>query len=63
MKRMKWLRLQRGWSQAELGELAGVDPSAISLLESGDRRPMLATATALADALGCSERELLEEVE
>ncbi len=45
------LRLLAGLSQAELAELVGVTPAAISRWEAGDRRPTGDRAIAYATAL------------
>ncbi|HEY7883340.1 MAG TPA: helix-turn-helix domain-containing protein [Cellvibrionaceae bacterium] len=44
---VKKLRLQRGWSQEQLAELAGVTPRTIQRIERG-QNPSLETARALA---------------
>ncbi|WP_441247004.1 ATP-binding protein [Kitasatospora sp. McL0602] len=45
-------RLRAGWTQEELAERSGVSPHAISVLETGRRRPRLSSVTWLATALG-----------
>lgn len=45
---LRWLR---GWSQADLSQRAGVDPSYITRLEDGQRQPSAQTVAALARAL------------
>lgn len=49
---VKRLRDRRGWSQAQLAERAGLDPSSISMIETGRRNPRTGTARKLAEALG-----------
>ncbi|MBA1447059.1 MAG: helix-turn-helix transcriptional regulator, partial [Gammaproteobacteria bacterium] len=48
------LRKQAGLSQSELARMAEVTPSAICMIEAGDREPKLSTALAIADALHVS---------
>ncbi|WP_051967494.1 ATP-binding protein [Kitasatospora mediocidica] len=45
-------RLSAGWTQEELAERSGVSTHAISVLESGRRRPRLSSVARLATALG-----------
>lgn len=63
MTKMELLRRLKGWTQADLAEKAGLNRATIGSIEAGEQVPRLDTATALAVALGCQERELLEEVE
>ena len=51
-------RLKKDFSQAELAELVGVQQSAISHFELGDRMPGVATASAIADKLDLTLDEL-----
>lgn len=44
-------RLKAGWTQEELAERSGVSNHAISMLESGRRRPRLSTVSRLAEAM------------
>ncbi|MBF9069918.1 helix-turn-helix domain-containing protein [Streptacidiphilus fuscans] len=44
-------RLKVGWTQEHLAERSGVSNHAISMLESGRRRPRLSTVSRLADAM------------
>ena len=46
------MRKDRGWTQAELGERAGLHRSAVTLLESGRREPSLSIIVKIAAALG-----------
>jgi len=50
-KTIKRLRTETGLSQRELAEAAGLTPSFLSLIESGEREPSLATIRSLAKAL------------
>ena len=58
--RIRALRLERGLSQNEVAERAGMATSTLSRLESGDRRLALDHLTPLAGALGVSVGDLLE---
>lgn len=52
------LRFDRGWSQKQLGDLAGVSESLISRVESGDRGLSKDAARAVATAFGITPSEL-----
>jgi len=45
------LRLQRGWTQAQLAEALGTTQSVVARLESGRHRPSLATLEKIAQVL------------
>ncbi|MCX7700327.1 MAG: helix-turn-helix domain-containing protein [Gemmataceae bacterium] len=51
-------RQQRGWSQAELAELAGISRTAVSAIEMGRLVPSVAAALRLAAAFGCTVEDL-----
>ena len=53
------VREQRGLKQAELAERAGLNPSAISQFETGQREPSSENLCKLADALGVTVDYLL----
>ncbi len=53
-KLLEAYRSTKGWTKAQLAERAGLDPSAISRLESGQRLPERQTVALLADALELS---------
>ena len=60
------LRIIRGWSQAQLAEMAHMSVSQLQRLEYGERKTdnlTLKTALALANALGVDVEELLESKE
>src|SRR3954452_25075835 len=57
--RLKALRVERGLSQEEVAERAGMAASTLSRLESGARRLALDHLTPLAQALGVEVGELL----
>lgn len=58
--KLKALREQAGLTQAALAARAGLTQQAVALLEAGARRPGLATAQALAQALGVTLAEFEE---
>lgn len=51
-------RIQRGWSQAELAERAGISRTAVSAIEVRRLVPSVATGLALARVLQCTVEEL-----
>lgn len=61
-ERLRRLREQRGYTQAELAEAAGVTPRTVQYYESGKRYPSsLAIAVKLAELLGTTSEHLLGE--
>lgn len=58
-KRIKLKRKDAGWSQTELAKLAGITPSALSQIESGERFPSTMVVHKLAKALSTSVDYLL----
>ncbi len=54
-------RRRRNLTLGELGERIGRPPSYLSQLENGHREPRLSTVSQLADALGCTTADLLDE--
>src|SRR3954462_12593833 len=61
MERLKRLRAEKGLSQARLAARAELDPSTVNQIERGAREASPATLRKLADALGVSLADLLEE--
>jgi transcriptional regulator with XRE-family HTH domain len=59
-QRIRELRRERGLTQEELCERAGISVDAISRIESGNRTPSLVTIERIADALGVSPAALFE---
>jgi transcriptional regulator with XRE-family HTH domain len=49
---LRQYRHSAGWTQEELAERSGISTHAISVLESGRRRPRLSSVARLATALG-----------
>lgn len=62
-ERVRELRLQRGWSQEELGYAADLHRNAISLIERGDRSSTLETIEKLCQALRLQPSALMPEIE
>ena len=60
-KRVGQLRLERGLSQEDLGELAGLDRTYVSSAENGRRNVTITTIYKLAAALGVEPAELLTD--
>lgn len=58
---IKVIRRQKGMTQADLAEMLGVTPAAISRYESGERIPDIVTAAKIANALGCKVDDLIKE--
>ena len=52
-----------GWSQEQLGLESGVQRNFISLIETGQNQPTIATLFKLAKALGVAPSVLMAEVE
>jgi len=60
-QRMAGLRRQRGLTQSDLGELLGVDQTAVASYEIGRRRVPLSMLPILTTTLGVSVTELIEQ--
>lgn len=63
MKNLKWLREQRELSQVKLAARADLNPATVNQIERGMRDASPGTLRKLADALGVSLYELMEEEE
>jgi transcriptional regulator with XRE-family HTH domain len=61
-QRIRQLRLERGLTQEELCERAGISVDAISRIEGGTRIPTLTTLEHIAQALGVAPVAFLEGV-
>jgi transcriptional regulator with XRE-family HTH domain len=59
-KRIKEKREEAGWTQTGLAKIAGITPSALSQIESGDRFPSTLVLHKLAKALSTSIDYLLD---
>jgi transcriptional regulator with XRE-family HTH domain len=51
-QRLRHLREERGWTQGQLGERAGMMYQMVARLERGEREPVWGTVLKLAAALG-----------
>lgn len=58
-RRLKSLRMDKGWEQADLARESGVSLAAIASCESCRTGMRLDTAVKLADALGCTLEQLV----
>jgi putative transcriptional regulator len=61
--RLRVLRAERGWSQAELGGRVGVSRQAVNAIETGKHDPSLPLAFRLARLFGMSIEEIFEDGE
>lgn len=57
MLRMTVLRMERGWSKAELGRRARVHPATVGKIENRRHVPYDAELTRIAEALGVKAAE------
>lgn len=58
--RLKVLRAERNWSQADLAERAGVSRQAINAVETGKFDPSLPLAFTLAEVFGLKIEEIFD---
>ena len=61
-KRLRALREERGWSQEEFADRAGLHRTYVSAVERGVRNPTLSVLERLAKALGIKLSELLATI-
>jgi putative transcriptional regulator len=61
--RLRVLRAERGWSQAELGARSGVSRQAVNAIETGRHDPSLPLAFRLARLFGASIEEIFDDGE
>jgi putative transcriptional regulator len=59
--RLRVLRAEYGWSQAELGGRIGVSRQAVNAIETGKHDPSLPLAFRLARLFGTSIEEIFED--
>lgn len=59
--RLRVLRAERGWSQAELGGRLGVSRQAVNAIETGKHDPSLPLAFRLARLFGQSIEEIFND--
>lgn len=60
---LRRVRTERGMTQEQLAHVSGLHRTEISLLERGQRKPLLETIVALCRGLGMTPAELLHDVE
>lgn len=60
---MKRLRQERGWSQEELADAAGLDRTYVSGIERLKRNPTIPVVDRIAKAFGCRLGDLLDKEE
>lgn len=58
--KIRMLRAERRWSQAELAERVGVSRNSINSIENGHFDPSLPLAFAIADAFECAIEDVFE---
>ena len=61
--RLKVLRAERDWSQAELGARVGVSRQAVNAIETGKYDPSLPLAFRMARTFGMSIEDIFEDGE
>jgi len=61
--RLRVLRAERGWSQAELGGRLGVSRQAVNAIETGKHDPSLPLAFRLARLFGMNIEEIFDDGE
>lgn len=59
-ERLRALRAERGWTQAELGQRLGVSRQAVNALESGKHDPSLDLAYRIAALFDLAVEEVFE---
>ena len=60
--RLRQLRKQRGWTQAEMADLFGLDRSYLAEIEEGKRNVCLLNLTVIADGFGLTLSRLFSGV-
>lgn len=58
-RRVRELREDEGWTQAELAELASVSQVTISHIETMDKKPRPSTVRKVAEVFGLTPKELM----
>ncbi len=61
-KRLRALREERGWSQEEFADRAGLHRTYVSAVERGVRNPTLSVLERLAKAFGITMAELVQTI-
>lgn len=60
---LKAIRLERGYTQAEVAEMAGIAQPTYSNIENGKKNPSINTLKRLARVLGCSIENIIVQDE
>ena len=58
--RIRYLRLSGGWTQEELGEMAGLSAKYVGEVERGEKNPTYLVMIQIADAIGVKIKELFQ---
>jgi putative transcriptional regulator len=58
--RLRVLRAERGWSQADLGERIGVSRQAVNAIETGKHDPSLLLAFRIAQVFGARLEDIFD---
>ncbi len=61
-KRIRTLRMEKGWSQDEFDDITGLHRAYIGAVERGEKNVTLKTLKIIADALGVRIRDLVSDV-
>lgn len=59
--KVKYLRIKRGYTQAELAELTNITQPALQAYEAGKAKPLKNTAIQLAKVLGVDVNDLMND--
>ena len=60
-KKVRKYRLNQGFSQEKLAEIAGLHPTYIGSVERGERNIALENIIVISRALGCSSKDLMPD--
>lgn len=63
LKKLKAIRMQKGFSQSGLAEKMGISQNTISQWENGERAPSVSMLKKLTVILECSADTLLEDID
>lgn len=63
MTAIRYFRIKKGLSQAQLAELMETTQAAVAMWETGVRRPRIEKIPKLAEVLGCTVADLFEQKE
>ncbi|MEE8156458.1 MAG: helix-turn-helix transcriptional regulator [Phycisphaerales bacterium] len=62
-RRLRQLRLSRGWSQEKFAQIVGLDRTYVGGIERGERNPSLKNIGRFAEALGVPPSDLFDFTE